>query len=616
MSIRIALYIFIFFILNPNITFGLGKKGNLYQADALNLLIKKVYTVKQNGGYKLRLYLKTKIITYKGKKDLSDFKIHYNSAFENIKVIYAKTITKEGKEVQVSKKEIQDISDPSTQRASIFASSRYKIINFPSVEEGCTIELEVEKNSKIGFWGAESFHLLNPTKEKRVVILVPQGSNLKFYLKSSKITLEKNREGNFVKFLWVGKNLEKIPNEPFMPPYFNRSDTLIFSLFNSWQEVSSFFRKKLKLDNTRLNISHLSEPIKKLIRQKDVFGVYTFLQDNFGIYNLPFFLSNLKTRPIETVLSNRFGTQTELTLCFYSLLKKMGYKPEIVAVSSSGTLLKDLKEIPSPSFFSTFIIKTKKGVFSFNNKELPPGITGFDGQFGLSLSSGNFVTIKDRVKSATYTRYEYFLKDPSFFNVIFQQKESGLNVIRVKKLFKHLTKKEFEVRESIFLHSLHPLSKPTSNLKIKGLSDNSTQVEMSIKYAVKNFLIKNNSLYILPLPTLQMLKTFSRLPRERKTPLFINRNVSYKLDVIINLPKNLRLIAMPKNTYGKIGPLYWHSWCKRKENKIFCQKELTLTRWIIRDPKNFLKFRNVALTLIAPSQSSIFYTDQEHFKVN
>jgi len=63
----------------------------LLDADAVNLKIEKHYTLNQDGAYKLHLYVKRRILTYKGKKEYADFKYTYNRSRQQVKLLKAQT---------------------------------------------------------------------------------------------------------------------------------------------------------------------------------------------------------------------------------------------------------------------------------------------------------------------------------------------------------------------------------------------------------------------------------------------------------------------------------------------------------------------------------------------
>ena len=86
-------------------------------ADAVNLKIKKHYTVAADGSYKLHLYVKRRILTYKGKKEHADFKFTYNQARQSVKLLKAQTITTEKEIVRSRRKRFTTYRFPGTVRS-------------------------------------------------------------------------------------------------------------------------------------------------------------------------------------------------------------------------------------------------------------------------------------------------------------------------------------------------------------------------------------------------------------------------------------------------------------------------------------------------------------------
>ena len=589
--------------------FCMGGEKVEKRADAVNLLIEKVYDVKGDGSYTLTLHLKAKVLTYKGKKDLADFRMSYNKGFQDIKIIDAKTISETGKVTKVTQKEIQDISDPSTQSVSIFSASRVKVINFPSVEKGSIVEFTLKKHSKLGFWGAESFSLENPTHIKRVKILLPKDMSLKFHINSKEINFKKKSEKGLLVYEWIGKDLEKLPSDPLMPPVLNLDKTLVFSSFDSWNKVKDFFVKRLFNRYESIDSSALPTKIEGPITKKDIPGTYGILIRDFGIFPISFFSSTLSFSSPERILKRRLGSQMELLILFHALLKNMGEKPDIVAINTAGALLEALKDVPSPGFFDSFYLKVNNSFFSFDRKELPPGITGHDGEIALSLDSGKFLRIKDAVKKSTQRTFKVIISSPGTYKANFLQKDFGINSLPVKRIFKYLTKKEYEVRRSMFYHSLFPRAKPVTDLSITGLDDLSCKTSIETSFSVKDFLIENNGLYCFPFPGSAILSRIATLPRERRSDLFIKSSNELELNLQIDFPKRSKIEIVPRASKGKIGPLSWELFCAKNGNKVSCTRSLKIKRGIVKNGDEFLKLRQAAQRLLFPYQNSIFYSE-------
>ncbi|NPA94576.1 MAG: DUF3857 domain-containing protein [Thermodesulfobacteria bacterium] len=569
--------------------------------DATILLVEKNYQVDPDGNYTLTLHLKTKIHTYRGRKNWADFKISYNSQFEQVRIIEAKTIGRDGSTEKVTPKEIHDITDPSTQSASLFSSARLKVVNFPSVEEGCTVELLMEKKSRLGFWTLETFSGDNPILLKKVEVTMPSTMNLSVHLMTNEIESQKREKGNTKTITWTGKNRPKIISEPFMPPIQNRPDTLILSSLGTWQDVSKLFSSTL-FRATPTDTQALLAALPQNIRQiDDPDELYIKLSKAIEIYPIGFFKSNLDIRPPITTLKSGYGSQMDAIVLFKNILKAKGMDSSVVAANSGGIFLKKLKDSHCPSLFNTFLLKCKDKFYSFDMKEAPPGITGMDGQMALDLESGRFITIRDTSPKETVQEYVVKMSSPASFVVDYVGEFKGTSGIFLKNSFKDLTPEEFKVRQSIFYHSLHPLAHPLEKLKVQGLSRQSTKVRTVARYNVQGFQVKNSNTFFFPLKIPGLLESLFALLPERKNDLFIKNPSIQKVSFSLTLPEGLELKGLPPANKGAVGPISWMSTCRSKSEdskSVLCTNTVTVQRGLIDKGQEYSRLRKAVQRLM------------------
>ncbi len=575
--------------------------------DAVILLVEKNYQVSPSGNYTLTLHVKTLINTYQGRKSWADFKTSYNSQFESIKIIEAKTITPEGKIVPVTEKEIHDITDPSTQSASLFSASRLKVVNFPSVEEGCTVELVLKKTSRLGLWAIEPFSLINPVRVKKVTVSLPKERTLSIHLASDFIKGTKKTKNGRTIYSWQGRDLPRLIPDPMMPPVENRADTLIFSTLGSWKDVSGLLTRLL-LASTRENGKRFSDTAKGL-KGKSAEKIYLELKKRLEIFPIALFRSNMVFSPPDVTLKRGYGSQMDGVLLFCKLLDLSGIKYQILAANSGGIWLKGLKDCFNPAFFNTFLVRTGGKYYSFDIKEAPPGITGLDGQLALNIADGSFETVKDTFIQEATQEFDTRLSSPSSFTVKYHGGFYGLKAVFFKKTFKDLTPGELKVRQSIFFHSLHPLARPLSPLEITGISPGSPYVRLKARYKVNGFSLRNNRLFFFPVQVPGLLNTFFGLPPKRKSDIFIKRSIKETVKVKINFDQGLIPKKVPAESSGIIGPFSWDEGCRVLNGGLLCTRTVTVKRGFLKKGEEFKRLQRTLQRLLSPGNNTISYKE-------
>ncbi len=600
----VLVFSFFVMIIFPSVTFPMGGSPPKETPDAIILLLEKNYQVDQDGNYTVKVHIKTRIITYQGKKSWADFKITYNSNFEKIKVIQACTVTAQGQKISVTPREIHDITDPSTQSASLFSTSRLKVVNFPSVEEGCTVEMTLEKSSRLGLWAIEPFSLKDPIRLKRVRVSMPATMDLTFHLKTKDILQRQEILGSEKIYTWTGKDRCKITLEPMMPPIQNRPDTLIFSTLHSWQDVSKLFKQLLpKSRETQNSITQATDLLKKE-KPEDIFVA---LKKRLEIYPIGLFRSNLSFSPPGKTLARGYGTQLDMILLFRYLLKLKNIENHIVAVNSAGIWLEGLKDCYNPSFFNTFLLKVRDKFYSFDMKYAGPGITGLEGSIGLDIDRATFVSIKDAVKNKASEEFNLAFNTPSSFTSDYIGKYIGLKSVSTKGNFKDLTPSEFQVKQSIYYHSLHPDAKPLAPLKVTGTDLESLETDIRGRYKVENFKLENHGILFFPVRSPGILNAFFAMLPERKNPIFIRRSLKQSVSIKALIPPDVTVEHLPLNTSGSIGPFSWESGCTLKGRNLLCQKAVYVKRGFIKAGPEYQKVRNMVQALMEPWNNSVVF---------
>ncbi len=583
-------------------SWAMSTAPKLPRPDAVNLQVKKHYSVKPDGSYTMTLFVKTLINTYKGKKDRGDFRFGYNSAFETVKVKRARTILADGRVVEVGQKEMNDIADPATQKASIFSGARVRIINFPAVEKGCTVELEIEKGSRLGFWGMESFALLDPCLEKTVTMELPEDMPLNFQLLDKRIKFSQHREKGRKILEWKGEQLEKAADDPLSPPIENLDSTLVFSSFASWKQVGAWFRNILvDKGNKRAAFAH------DLDAAPDPDSLYSLLSERLEILPLGFFQTRLHFQKPGQTFKKRYGTQIDAALLFYRILESRGLNPLLLAASSRGIWLKGLKNSFCPQLFDTFVVRAGKRFYSFDAKDMSPGVTGMDGQQALELSGGEFETVTDIRPTGSQASYQVHLADPSRLEFSFKTRQSGTDARSVRKMFKDLTPSEMKVADSMFFHSLNPLAEPLSPLKKTGLDPRTGPVEIKASYSAREVHVPRGDSYVLAVPRISKLDGIASCPEKRKAPFFIRKKESLKVEYNLSLPDSCKVTAVPADIQGEAGPISWENRCRTSDHGIFCVRKVTIQRGLVSAGEEFLELRSRILKLIDPEENSLAY---------
>ena len=134
------------------------------------------------------LHFIARIVNQRG-KDLGEIKIEYDSTYERILSLEARTITAEGKIIKVGKENIRDVSK--YLEFPLYSNARVRIISMPQAREGSLIEYSV-KIKKIKLVNKKDVCILYslqdkyPIKKEIFKLIIPKFRKLNIYTRNTK----------------------------------------------------------------------------------------------------------------------------------------------------------------------------------------------------------------------------------------------------------------------------------------------------------------------------------------------------------------------------------------------------------------------------------------------
>ena len=208
-----------------------------------------------------------KILNDRGKEKFAEIELPYDSTYERLELEYARTIMPDGTVVTVGDKNIRDVSV--YLNFPLYSNARVRIISMPEVVPGACIEYKAKIiRSKLPNKGFDSIYLLQadePILLERSRISIPEDRSLKHKVVNGvyntfgfDLTPLMAEDGGKKIYSVEFKDVPAIMPEPFMPHLSRVDPYVIFSTFENWQDIYSWW-KDLYVDK----ISEDAESIKK-----------------------------------------------------------------------------------------------------------------------------------------------------------------------------------------------------------------------------------------------------------------------------------------------------------------------------------------------------------------
>ncbi|HJO94791.1 MAG TPA: DUF3857 domain-containing protein, partial [Victivallales bacterium] len=390
------------------------KKQELNQAGINNSVIDSVIlykdisiTLKDRENWTEKYIIKKVIKSYNGKKDNSEIKIHYNPVWESVKIINAFVTNKNNEIKHLNKSEINIMDAPWNASAPRYPAGKILVANLPGVEIGSTIEIEYEKQIKNRpyFSGIYNFRSTSPINKYTLTLTAPCSIKLNIAkLHNSDINETVSIKNNNNIYTWSVKKQVALKKEDSTPPLWTFVPTIFISSGNFQKYVeliqNTCFNKISTSKATSLKAQSLTNNIKE--KKEKILKIRNYISKNIklagpALTELP--LSSISSP--DTTLDDGYGNNLDISLVYYTMLKAIGFNPELI-LSSEYT---DIKNIISPillspqrDFFNYVLIRLKDGnkylYLNDTNEYSPYGSTSHANCVALKIPDGQLFTIE------------------------------------------------------------------------------------------------------------------------------------------------------------------------------------------------------------------------------
>ena len=587
-------------------------------ADAINEVIEKEYTINSDGSFDYHLYIRTRILTYRGKKRNGDFDISYNSAWQKVDVNPQRTgtVKADGTRVAVRQEEINDIQDPSTAKASIFSTARKKVISFPAVEPGAVVEADYTVHSKRpglnAFWKREYFALSSPTRIKRVTVHVPAEVPLNWRCNSRIIEVKHTQKGGVVTWEWQGRDLPKAVDEPMSPPSVHKDPVLFISTLSSFNDVARYYNALIpwqKDTNIKFNIADTGtgDAMSVCTAEPDdrfVDGLYVKFMSLFRPFRIDFFKTDLKPLPPEKTVDQGYGTSLQLAWLFRAILAQQGIDASLHAVSDA-CMVSMLPLGYMPDLFGTFCVKAGNRWYSFEKRELSPGVTGLDSMLAVNLATGNTEVVHDAMGGMDVTVLSMAgMYDGTTSGMLYSM-SSGVDAAVTRRGFRYLTAPELDIARSMILHTVNPLAR--GKVRLFDLDNLLEPVGIKVNFTIPEPAPSLDDLTFYPVPASSMVDSLVKLSSKRKNPVWFPRNEREYTEFFLKIPPGARVKSLPRDYQGKAGPFSWNVQVRRLGRTIYYSRDLRQKRGIMHPGPELDSMLEAAGRLAGPVQGVVVY---------
>jgi hypothetical protein len=348
---------------------GLPPADAYRDAAVLRILEEKSEEVFEDGRSRSTLHSLFKIVHEKG-KIYANIKIGFNSLYEDISILYARTITPDGQILPLKKDAVKIINPYSGYPA--YGDYKNLAFSLPGAAVGSIIDYKIviEKKKPIipgKYSSSFFFQKTDPVLVSKFRVTAPGEIDLNYYLvnqtdkapSSPKIS----QEGNRKTYLWEYRNIPQILQEDSTPPFGEIAFRILVTNMNSWDEFASWWRKLI--EKKRDPTEAIKEKVITLTRNHSTLGekqesLFDYVKREVRYVSVDLGKSGFEPNGAREVFENKYGDCKDKSTLLISMLRSAGIPAYYVLIPTNGTA-NLIRDFPYPFQFNHCIVAIQDG---------------------------------------------------------------------------------------------------------------------------------------------------------------------------------------------------------------------------------------------------------------
>jgi hypothetical protein len=558
-------------------------------ADVIYILREKTEEVFENGRSKETLHTVFKIINERG-KSRADVKIGFNSRIQTTSIIFARTITPEGKIISLKKNATKII----TPYERYPAYNDYKRLTFsmPGVTIGSIIEYEVVREQKRPiiegkFSSNYSFQRYNPALLCRYKLITHKDMDLKYLslnpLKDVQSSPKIVNQATKNTYLWEFQNIPQVMEEDSMPPFDEVAFGVMVTNMDSWKEFSSWWGKLIegKTAPDKAIMEKVVELTKDLSTNKEkIEAIFNYVKSEIRYVSLDLGKSGYEPESAAEVFENKYGDCKDKSTLLISMLKSAGIPAHYVLIPTND--MRNLnRDFPYPFQFDHCIVAAEnEGRYHFidpvaKNYQidyLPEGDQDRDVLiFKDEQPIFGKTPLAELKENSSYAQFKIKIGIDGYIEGDVKNSGSGETDAFLRSLFLDYSPTQIKEAFEIALNKMSPGTK----LVEYNHSDPSSFKErfvVTTKYKSKDCCKKTGDILIFQLPDVGQECT-AKVKNERRYPIVSWTNSLSKKEAEFNIPDGYEAYYLPE-PLEVINPYFeFRSSYRIEGEKIFYQEE-------------------------------------------
>jgi len=600
-------------------------------AGIIYILDEDIVEVFEDGRCKETLHVVFQILKDSG-KDNGNIEIGYNSRTETASIIYARTITPEGRIIPLNENAVKIV----TPYSSYPSYSDYKELTFsmPGVTVGSIIDYKVVKEKKRPeiegkFSNEFYFQTYDPTYVCRYKVITPRDRDLKYLVLNplQGIQLSPNiiHDGNKKTYLWEYKNIPQIIKEKSMPPMGEVAFRILVTTMNSWEEFSNWWRKKIAGktepdESIKRKVAELTEALSTSREKME--AIFDYVKREIRYVSIGLGKSGYEPENAKKVFENKYGDCKDKSTLLISMLRvaRIPAYYVLIPTNNMGNLIRDF---PYPFQFNHCIAAVENaGAYHFIDPVAEnyrfDDLPGSDQNRDVLIFNDEKIVF-DKTPLAKPEENSYYSQSQTKIrldgsiecevkNFGFGGKEASLRSFFIKnrptKIKESLEERVDEISSGAKLLT-YTHSDPRNFKERFGLN---------FKYNAQDYCRKAGDILIFDVP--EIWKSCPATgKKDRRYPIVVWNNSYNKDEVEFNVPEDYEVYYLPEPMETKNQYFEFRSSYRKEGGKIFYRGEL-ITKALRITPDEYPAYHESCQAMEKSFKRDVLFKAKEVYREN
>ena len=504
--------------------------------------------------------VKQKVLTYAGKKALSDIKVSYNSGIEKVAFNYARVTAPDGTIREIDPEKEVNIMDAGwSASAPRYPAGKIMVASLPSVEIGSIIEYQIVTSySNLPFFSVmELFDDHNPIVKKTVQIEMPHKTELKIGNMAPGVIHRRTfHNGNNVVHEWIIENRAMIRKEDHLAPAWVLKPSIFLSNGNMEDYAKTVRAKLLTAAKPTSELKAKAKALTKGVkgRTKKMAILRNFVdravrETGPGLSALP--LSAIT--PAEQTLKEGYGNSTDCAVLLYALSDAIRLKPRFV-LSSGLPLINSINAPVLATFqrqpFGTLLVAVEEDntdyYYGDTSQYARPGTLAHNRRLAIDLNKQKIEIPQASVSNRVDTTFQLQLAEDGNISLLKRTRYSGTAFEAFHKKFAEFTPEDLRREQQAQLSGLSQSAEAAGPM-IPSYQDGTLEFAANLK----NYAVRDGDHIYFTLP--EVLGNVLQIQSDRRDSPFYIRNPLYTSTLYeIDLPPGWKPVLVPRDFETKL----------------------------------------------------------------